>query len=58
MRVILVYQFTFTILVPQAGIQSTILVQIAGEGNTKAAATFLECSQHDADTPVGIQALS
>ena len=40
-----------------AGIQSTILVQIAGEGDTKAAATFFECSQHDADTPVGIQAL-
>ena len=39
-----------------AGIQSTILVQIAGEGDTKAAATFFECSQHDADTPVGIQA--
>jgi len=33
-----------------AGIQSTILVQIAGEGDTKAAATFFECSQHDADT--------
>ena len=41
-----------------AGIQSTILVQIAGEGDAKAAATFFECSQHDADTPVGIQALS
>jgi len=42
----------------QASFQSTILVQIAGEGDTKAAATFFECSQHDADTPVGIQALS
>ena len=28
----------------QASFQSTILVQIAGEGDTKAAATFFECS--------------
>ena len=42
----------------QASFQSTILVQIARQGDTKAAATFFECSQHDADTPVGIQAIS
>ena len=48
----------FVAVATGVGIQSTILVQIAGEGDTKAAATFFECSQHDADTPVGIQALS
>ena len=58
MNVYILMFWNITTLVKLAGIQSTILVQIAGEGDTKAAATFLECSQHDADTPVGIQALS